>query len=227
MKVFVTGEAGYTGSYTLVQLLVAGQNIRVFDNYRNNSPIALARRHQLTNRVLAIVDADIYNAYALARAIGTFAPNAAIHFAGLKAVGKSSEIPLRYPISSVAQVAVVWREKLSIFGDDYDMHDDVGERDYVHVVDHVAAHLAAIEYAAGAEGCEAVNVSTSKDHHERIGCGLRPRLQPSDRLRNRTAPSRRRREPLRRDRRGRTTIAMANHARCRRDVRFLVALAVG
>ena len=62
----------------------------------------------------------------------------------------------------VAQVAVGRRAKLSIFGDDYDTRDGTGERDYIHVVDLAAAHLAALEYSARATGCEAINVGTGQ-----------------------------------------------------------------
>lgn len=62
----------------------------------------------------------------------------------------------------VAQVAVGRRASLAIFGDDYDTRDGTGERDYIHVVDLAAAHLAALEYSGNARGCEAINVGTGR-----------------------------------------------------------------
>lgn len=264
MKVFVTGGAGYIGSHTLVQLLAAGHEVCVFDNFANSSPVALDRVRQLTNRDMGLVKADIRDADALRDAVTTFAPDAVVHFAGLKAVGESSDLPLLYyqtnvsgtmnllaamdaagckrivfsssatvygeahylpfdedhpiaptnpygrtkamaegvigdwakatpdasavllryfnPVGAhesgrigedprnipnnlmpfIAQVAVGRRAKLAIFGDDYDTRDGTGERDYIHVVDLAAAHLAAIEYAGGASGCEAINVGTGQ-----------------------------------------------------------------
>lgn len=264
MKVFVTGGAGYIGSHTLVRLLAAGHDVCVFDNYANSSPVALARVRQLTNRDLVAVEGDIRDSDALAQSLADFAPDAVVHFAGLKAVGESNDIPLLYyqtnvtgtmnllaamdaagcprivfsssatvygeaqylpfdeehpiaptnpygrtkamaegvirdwadatpgasavllryfnPVGAhesgrigedpqdipnnlmpfVAQVAVGRRARLSIFGDDYDTRDGTGERDYIHVVDLAAAHLAALEYSARATGCEAINVGTGR-----------------------------------------------------------------
>lgn len=102
MKVFVTGGAGYIGSHTLVSLLAAGHEVCVFDNFSNASPASLARVRQLTNRDVQLVEADIRDAEALTGAVTSFAPEAVIHFAGLKAVGESSELPLRYYENNVA-----------------------------------------------------------------------------------------------------------------------------
>ena len=262
MKVFVTGGAGYIGSHTLVQLLAEGHDVCVFDNYCNSSPVALDRVRQLTNRAPVAIEGDIRDADALTRAVTDFAPDAVIHFAGLKAVGESNDVPLHYyqnnvtgsmnllaamdaaecrrmifsssatvygeahylpfdeqhpiaptnpygrtkamveeiirdwtlatpgtsavllryfnPVGAhesgrigedpqgipnnlmpfVAQVAIGRRDKLSIFGDDYDTRDGTGERDYIHVVDLAAAHLAALNYSTRAVGCDAINVGT-------------------------------------------------------------------
>ena len=96
MKVLVTGGAGYIGSHTLVQLLLAGHEVCVFDNYCNSSPVALARVRQLTNRDVTAIEGDICDSDALTRTLIDFAPDAVVHFAGLKAVGESSALPLRY-----------------------------------------------------------------------------------------------------------------------------------
>ena len=63
----------------------------------------------------------------------------------------------------IAQVCVGRREKLSIFGDDYDTPDGTGVRDYIHVVDLAKGHVAALDklYADNV-GCEAVNLGTGK-----------------------------------------------------------------
>ena len=60
----------------------------------------------------------------------------------------------------VAQVAAGWREELSVFGDDYDTHDGTGVRDYIHVMDLAAAHLAALGLTGEGPGVHAVNVGT-------------------------------------------------------------------
>ncbi|MDJ0630934.1 MAG: UDP-glucose 4-epimerase GalE [Rhodobacter sp.] len=64
----------------------------------------------------------------------------------------------------LTQVAVGWREKLSVFGDDYDTPDGTGVRDYIHVVDLAEAHLAALALTAAGPGVHAINVGTGQGY---------------------------------------------------------------
>lgn len=65
--------------------------------------------------------------------------------------------------TSVAQVCVGRREKLSVFGNDYDTPDGTGVRDYIHVVDLAKGHVAALDKLYSSEiGCRAVNLGTGK-----------------------------------------------------------------
>ena len=263
-RVFVTGGAGYIGTHTLVQLLGQRHEVCVFDNYSNSSPVALERVRRLTNSDFMQVEGDIRDEGAMLAAMREFRPDAVIHFAGLKAVGESAAMPLKYyehnvqgsiallkamdatgcrrivfsssatvygeakylpydeahplaptnaygrtkyfiegiigdwaaanpeasavllryfnPVGAhasgligedpddvpnnlmpfISQVAVGRRAMLSVFGDDYETRDGTGERDYIHVVDLASAHLAALEHAERATGCEAINVGTGR-----------------------------------------------------------------
>ena len=96
MRVFVTGGAGYVRRPYARPVAERGPEVCVFDNYCNSSPVSLARVRQLTNRDMRVVEADICDADALTRAVTGFAPDAVIHFAGLKAVGESNDIPQGY-----------------------------------------------------------------------------------------------------------------------------------
>jgi len=96
MRVLVTGGAGYIGSHTCVELLAAGHEVVVVDNLHNSKPAALERVQTLAGRPLALVQADLRDAGALAALFGDFEFDAVIHFAGLKAVGESTQIPLDY-----------------------------------------------------------------------------------------------------------------------------------
>lgn len=64
----------------------------------------------------------------------------------------------------IAQVAVGKLEKLSVFGDDYDTVDGTGVRDYIHVCDLAAGHLAAVDYALAHTGAEAINLGTGNGY---------------------------------------------------------------
>ncbi len=94
--ILVTGGAGYIGSHTCVELLNAGHDLVVFDNFSNSHPEALVRVEQISGRKLNVVKGDIRDQGALEATIQGSGCNAVIHFAGLKAVGESVDKPLEY-----------------------------------------------------------------------------------------------------------------------------------
>ena len=260
-KILVTGGAGYIGSHTCVELLNAGHEVVVLDNLCNSAAESLNRVQQLTQKSLTFIQGDIRDAQLLDQVFQQHSIEAVIHFAGLKAVGESQQIPLAYfdnniagsislvqamqraqvfklvfsssatvygennpsplneemptgmptnnygytkliveqlleklsvaderwsiallryfnPVGAhksgqigedpqgipnnlmpfVTQVAVGRREKLSIFGHDYDTVDGTGVRDYIHVVDLANAHLCALNNRLTAQGCRAWNI---------------------------------------------------------------------
>lgn len=262
-KILVTGGAGYIGSHTCVELLNAGHEVVVLDNLCNSAAESLNRVQQLTQKSLTLIQGDIRDAQLLDQVFQQYSIDAVIHFAGLKAVGESQQIPLAYfdnniagsislvqamqraqvfklvfsssatvygennpsplneemptgmptnnygytkliveqlleklsvaderwsiallryfnPVGAhksgqigedpqgipnnlmpfVTQVAVGRREKLSIFGHDYDTVDGTGVRDYIHVVDLANAHLCALNNRLTAQGCRAWNIGT-------------------------------------------------------------------
>lgn len=82
---------------------------------------------------------------------------------GAHASGIIGEDPRGIPnnlLPFITQVAVGRREKLSVFGNDYDTHDGTGVRDYIHVVDLAKGHVAAVRYVLQAKGCEVFNLGT-------------------------------------------------------------------
>jgi UDP-glucose 4-epimerase len=94
--ILVTGGAGYIGSHTCVELLNAGQDVVVFDNFSNSHPESLKRVESITGRKIQLVEGDIRDQAALEDVLRRFGCSAVIHFAGLKAVGESVEKPLDY-----------------------------------------------------------------------------------------------------------------------------------
>jgi UDP-glucose 4-epimerase len=94
--IFVTGGAGYIGSHTCVELLDAGYDVTVFDNFCNSHPEAVARVERITGKKLRLMKGDIRDRGALVAALRESGASAVIHFAGLKAVGESVTQPLAY-----------------------------------------------------------------------------------------------------------------------------------
>ncbi len=267
MRVLVTGGAGYIGSHTVVELLAKGHEVAIVDNLHNSKAEAVRRVNELAGRDAPLHVVDVGDREALSEVFSSFEPEAVIHFAGLKAVGESSSIPLRYysnnisgtlvllevmeahrchtlvfsssatvyradnpvpfveeaalgasnpygrtkwfleeilrdvaaadpkwrfgllryfnPVGAhesgrigedpngvpnnllpfIAQVAVGRREKLRVFGGDYETPDGTGVRDYIHVVDLARGHLRCLERldALGDEaGCRVWNLGTGK-----------------------------------------------------------------
>ena len=270
MNILLTGGAGYIGSHTAVALLEAGHAVAVVDNYSNSSPEAIRRVEKISGKSVALYEADVADKAAMMEILKKEMPDCIIHFAGLKAVGESVEIPVSYyrnnidttltllecmaelglsnivfsssatvygddhkppftedmskgmctnpygwtkwmqeqiltdaqaasekakdrskPLSVVllryfnpvgahesgrigedpqgipnnlmpfiSQVAVGRREKLTVFGDDYDTPDGTCRRDYIHVMDLAEGHVKAAEYAASHEGTEVFNLGT-------------------------------------------------------------------
>jgi UDP-glucose 4-epimerase len=94
--IVVTGGAGYIGSHTCIELLQAGHDLTVFDNFSNSHPESLERVQRITGKRLRIIRGDIRDREALVTALRESGAHAVIHFAGLKAVGESVQQPLSY-----------------------------------------------------------------------------------------------------------------------------------
>ena len=94
--ILVTGGAGYIGSHTCVELLNAGFEVTVFDNFCNSQPEALARVERITGKKPILIEGDIRDRSALVTALQQSGASAVVHFAGLKAVGESVQNPLSY-----------------------------------------------------------------------------------------------------------------------------------
>ncbi|MHA3055297.1 UDP-glucose 4-epimerase GalE [Acinetobacter sp. ANC 4633] len=263
--ILVTGGAGYIGSHTCIALLAAGYEVLVLDNLSNSSPEALQRVQKIAGKSLQFIEGDIRDSQLLDQIFAEYAIDAVIHFAGLKAVGESQQIPLTYfdhnisgsinlvqamqragvfrlvfsssatvygdahpsplnenmptampnnnygytklvveqmleklaasderwsfallryfnPVGAhptghigedpqgipnnlmpyITQVAVGKREKLAIFGNDYDTPDGTGVRDYIHVVDLANAHVCALKNRLQQQGCRVWNIGTGR-----------------------------------------------------------------
>lgn len=262
MSVLITGGAGYIGSHTCVELLSAGYDVVVFDNFSNSKPEVLKRIRELAKKEFAFYEADMLDSAAMEKIFKENKIEAVIHFAGLKAVGESVAVPLKYyhnnisgtigllrvmekfnvkkmvfsssatvygmnnkppftedmPLSAtnpygttkliiegilkdveaadnewstallryfnpigahesgrigedpngipnnlmpyITQVAIGKRDKLRVFGADYETHDGTGVRDYIHVTDLAKGHVKALEKIMDSKGVMTYNLGT-------------------------------------------------------------------
>ncbi len=266
MNVLVTGGMGYIGSHTCIALHKAGINPIIFDNLANSSIKVLDQLEIITDKRFDFIEADIQDQKTLLKTLLDYNIEAVFHFAALKAVGESTEFPLRYyqnnvsstvsmletmartsvnsivfsssatvygdpqylpideqhPISAtnpygwtkvmieqvlkdnchanknslalalryfnpvgahpsgllgespsgipnnlmpfIAQTAVGKREFVNIFGQDYKTNDGTGVRDYIHIMDLAAGHVAAFLNHKNDSGFHAYNLGTGQGY---------------------------------------------------------------
>lgn len=96
MNVLLTGGAGYIGTHTCIELINAGHTVVVADNFSNSSPKAIERVEEITGKKIPLYNIDACDVEALDKLFAENKIDAVIHFAGLKAVGESCEIPVAY-----------------------------------------------------------------------------------------------------------------------------------
>ena len=96
MKILLTGGAGYIGSHTAVELLDAGYDVVIADNFSNSAPEVIGRIEAITGKKVSVGDVDVADKAGLEAVFERTRPDGVIHFAGLKAVGESVKVPLRY-----------------------------------------------------------------------------------------------------------------------------------
>lgn len=96
MAILVTGGAGYIGSHTTVELLNAGYDVVIVDNFYNCKKDSLDRIRALTTKGFTFYNCDIRDAEGMDRIFKEEKIDAVIHFAGLKAVGESCQKPIEY-----------------------------------------------------------------------------------------------------------------------------------
>ena len=94
--ILVTGGAGYIGSHACVELLNAGEQVVVFDNFCNSSPLALDRVQTICSKPLTYIEGDVRDQKAIESVLTEYGCTAVMHFAGLKSVQESVAQPLKY-----------------------------------------------------------------------------------------------------------------------------------
>ena len=107
MKILVTGGAGYIGCHTCVVLLEQGHQVAIVDNLCNSKPAAVSRVEEITGKKVSFYQYDVRDEEKLREVFRKEAPDAVIHFAGLKAVGESVAVPLRYYDNNLTSTLVL------------------------------------------------------------------------------------------------------------------------
>ena len=107
MMILVTGGAGYIGSHTCIELLQNNFDVLVIDNLMNSSLEALRRVEKITGKKVTFIEGDVRNASLMKQIFSDHKIEAAIHFAGLKAVGESCEMPLKYYDNNINSTLVL------------------------------------------------------------------------------------------------------------------------
>ena len=106
-KILVTGGAGYIGSHTSVELLTAGKEIVIVDNFCNSKPEALDNIKKITGKDFPFYEVDLRDKEAVTRIFEENDIECVIHFAGLKAVGESVEKPMEYYDNNLVSTLVL------------------------------------------------------------------------------------------------------------------------
>jgi UDP-glucose 4-epimerase len=107
MAILITGGAGYIGSHTCIELLQAGYELIVIDNYSNSQPEALKRVRELSGKDFIFYEVDLLDETAVGQIFADHSIEAVIHFAGLKAVGESVHKPLHYYHNNITGTLVL------------------------------------------------------------------------------------------------------------------------
>ena len=94
--ILVTGGTGFIGSHTVVELMMAGFDVLIVDNFCNSKAAVLERIERIVGRRPGFIESDVRDREVMRTLFADYRFDAVIHFAGLKSVGESVAEPLRY-----------------------------------------------------------------------------------------------------------------------------------
>ena len=107
MSVLLPGGAGYIGSHTAVELLNAGKEIVIIDNFSNSKPEVLEAIKKITGKEFKFYEIDYMNREKLKKVFEENEIEAVINFAGFKAVGESVQKPIKYYTNNISGALVL------------------------------------------------------------------------------------------------------------------------
>ena len=133
MAILLPGGAGYIGSHTAVELLNAGKDIIIVDNFSNSKPEVLDRIKQITGKDFKFYEIDCLNRQDLEKVFEENDIEAVMNFAGFKAVGESVKEPLKYYYNNVTGAVILlqtmqkYNVKKFVFSSSATVYGDRGE----------------------------------------------------------------------------------------------------
>lgn len=107
MNILVTGGAGYIGSHTCIALLEAGHSVIIADNLSNSKSETVMKIMDIVDKEVNFYEIDVTDAEAVDIIFRNYKIDGVIHFAGLKAVGESTEKPLEYYYNNIVSTMVL------------------------------------------------------------------------------------------------------------------------
>lgn len=107
MAILITGGAGYIGSHTVVELLEAGREVVIVDNFSNSSPSVLDSIRKITGKDFKFYEADLLDRDRMEQVFCENSIDSCIHFAGFKAVGESVAQPLKYYYNNITGTLIL------------------------------------------------------------------------------------------------------------------------
>lgn len=96
MNILLTGGAGYIASHTIIELYQKGHSVVAVDNFINSCSESLKRVSEIIGKDIPFYEADVRDSETMNKIFDENKIDAVIHFAGLKAVGESIQMPLEY-----------------------------------------------------------------------------------------------------------------------------------
>ena len=107
--ILVTGGTGFIGSHTCVELIEAGYEVVIVDNLVNSKAETVDKIEKITGKRPKFYEADLLDRAAVEKIFEENKIDSVIHFAGLKAVGESVKIPLRYYHNNITGTLILWQ----------------------------------------------------------------------------------------------------------------------
>lgn len=107
MSILVTGGAGFIGSHTSIELLNAGYDVIILDNFYNSNSESISRIKELSGKNIKFYNDDVRDRNALNKIFSENNIDAVIHFAAMKAVGESCVKPLEYYDNNLSSTIIL------------------------------------------------------------------------------------------------------------------------